>query len=187
MKFRSPAFNLIFLSVCLISLSVLFCGCGSAEKRKESRELTSIRFHIETNPDGTPYTTTVSVLRSTPIKVSISSASFLDERSVMEAAVTEHDGTFRIQLQFDSRGKFNLESVTQGHLGSRIAIACQFGGPRWLGAPKITRPIRDGIFTFTPDCSREEADRIVRGLNNFRKKKNRNEHFPEKPAAAKGS
>lgn len=181
MKFRPLAFNLIFLSVCLTSLAFLTAGCGSAEKRKQNKELSVIRFHLETNPDNTPYTTTISVLRSTPMLVSIYSASFLDERSVMEAAVVEKDGTFAVQLQFDSRGRFNLESVTQGNRGSRIAIFGEFGSPRWLAAPRITRTIKDGLFTFVPDCSREEAERLARGLNNLKRKASRNEHFPEKP------
>ena len=37
---------------------------------------------------------------------------------------------------------------------------------RWLAAPMITRPIENGVIAFTPDCTREEADIFVLGLNN---------------------
>ena len=37
---------------------------------------------------------------------------------------------------------------------------------RWLAAPRISQRIKDGVLVFTPDATREEAERIVRGLNN---------------------
>jgi murein DD-endopeptidase MepM/ murein hydrolase activator NlpD len=40
---------------------------------------------------------------------------------------------------------------------------------RWLAAPIITRRISNGVLVFTPDCSREEADQLVLGLNNVAK------------------
>ena len=41
---------------------------------------------------------------------------------------------------------------------------------RWLAAPVIPSRIGNGVLTFTPDASREEADQIVLGLNNVAKK-----------------
>jgi hypothetical protein len=41
---------------------------------------------------------------------------------------------------------------------------------RWLAAPVIPRRISNGVLTFTPDASREEADLIAIGLNNVAKK-----------------
>ena len=37
---------------------------------------------------------------------------------------------------------------------------------RWIAALLITRRIADGLLTFTPDASREEADAMVLGWNN---------------------
>jgi hypothetical protein len=36
---------------------------------------------------------------------------------------------------------------------------------RWLAAPLISHRIANGVLAFTPDCSREEADQLVQGLN----------------------
>jgi hypothetical protein len=36
---------------------------------------------------------------------------------------------------------------------------------RWLAAPRITGRIADGRLEFTPDATRDEAERIVHGLN----------------------
>jgi len=45
---------------------------------------------------------------------------------------------------------------------------------RWLAVPSITQRINDGVLTFTPDCSREEADELVAGLNVVAKKTQKN-------------
>jgi hypothetical protein len=37
---------------------------------------------------------------------------------------------------------------------------------RWIAAPLLSGRISTGLFAFTPDTTREEADRIARGLNN---------------------
>jgi hypothetical protein len=50
-------------------------------------------------------------------------------------------------------------------------VFCKFGrDPRWLAAPQITKHLSAGVFTFTPDATREEAERIVTGLNNVAEK-----------------
>ena len=41
---------------------------------------------------------------------------------------------------------------------------------RWLGAPRVTHRIKDGVLIFTPDTDREEAEQIVLGLNNLAEK-----------------
>ena len=50
--------------------------------------------------------------------------------------------------------------------GRRLVIYCNFEDSRWLAAPVIREPIKDGLLTFTPDATREECERIVEGLNN---------------------
>ena len=67
-----------------------------------------------------------------------------------------------------------LEQGTIGNRGRKIAIFCRSGKDmkefRWLAAPAITHRISDGVFIFTPDASRGEAEEIVAGLNNVSKK-----------------
>ena len=75
-----------------------------------------------------------------------------------------------ISVQFDKEGTWLLEDYTTSYKGKRIGVAAIFGEaqePRWLGAPRIMQRITNGVFVFTPDASRKEADRIVAGLNNF--------------------
>jgi preprotein translocase subunit SecD len=83
-------------------------------------------------------------------------------------------GGFEFTIQFDRQGTRLLEQYSTASKGKRIAVFSYFGNPkepgkgevRWLAAPVVRERITDGIFTFTPDASREEAERIARGLNN---------------------
>ena len=67
-----------------------------------------------------------------------------------------------------------LEQYSAANPGKHFAIFGQWGEKladgRWLAAPLITHRIADGMLSFTPDMSREEADRLVLGLNNVAKK-----------------
>jgi hypothetical protein len=76
------------------------------------------------------------------------------------------DGSYSIAVQFTTHGQLILEMETTGHRGKRIGVLAEWPEQRWIAAPQIKQTLRDGVFVFTPDCSPEEADRIVKGLNN---------------------
>jgi len=87
---------------------------------------------------------------------------------VQQAVLVDWQGTFDIQVKFDWHGTLVLDNVTTSNPGRRIAVFSQFGKEgRWLAAPRPERRISDGTLTFTPDATREEAERIVRGINNL--------------------
>jgi len=98
----------------------------------------------------------------------------LTEGNVKEAKVIDTPGGFAVQLQFDEQGTWLLEEYTTANRNKHIVIASQFVAPgeekinkgRWLAAPKIGTHITDGLFSFTPDATREEAERIAAGINN---------------------
>jgi hypothetical protein len=69
-----------------------------------------------------------------------------------------------------------LDGASANH-NKRIAVFARFPESRWLASPIMRKHISDGIFTFTPDCTREEADHIVRGLNNVAKKVKKEDKF----------
>lgn len=98
--------------------------------------------------------------------VRVEKDSFLDERDVARASLSDYMDGFVIQLQFNDHGTLVLDTISSANKGKRVAIMADFGEQRWLAAPVLSRRISDGILTFTPDATREEATRIVRGLNN---------------------
>lgn len=171
MKISRLAFNLF-----LVSLAVALAGCGSTEKNKEnkkdSKEATSLRFHLETNADGTDHNVPILIYRARPMRMQIERNSALDEAMMASAAVVDVDqmGGYAIKIVFDDAGKRALDTLTIANKGRHLAIHAQWTEARWLAAPLIQRRMADGVFIFTPDASREECDRIVLGLNNVIKK-----------------
>lgn len=150
-----------------VVLALLLVGCKSSEARQRDKEASSLRLYLETEHDTTgSKTAVVPIFRKSPMLVRISKEPFLDEGHLERAEVVEVVGGFAIRVKYDFRGTLVLESASSTYRGQRIAIYSMFTEGRWLAAPKMGSRIRDGVLIFTPDATREEAERIVRGLNN---------------------
>jgi preprotein translocase subunit SecD len=93
---------------------------------------------------------------------------------MVQAGVIDTRGGFALQIHFDEISARVLEQYSAANPGRHFAIFGQWGekpaAGRWLAAPLITHRIADGILSFTPDMSREEAGRLALGLNNVAKK-----------------
>jgi len=139
------------------------------QKKSSGKEATKISFHCEMNPDGSDRCVQASIYRAKPMIILVDRAPSLHEGFVERADVVEFMGTYAIRIIFDSTGTILLDELTTSNKGRHIAIFCQFGDARWIAAPLITQRISNGVFVFTPDATREEAERIVRGLNNVAK------------------
>ncbi len=148
---------------------ILTGGCLT-HKGKDKKVATTISLHLESDPDGLSDIGPESIYRSDPIVVSVNKLPFLDGGDLEEASVVdEPGGLYSIRLRFNWQGAAILASVTSANPGRRIAIYSAFGDARWLAAPLIRERISNGVLTFTPDATHEEAERIVRGLNNVAK------------------
>ncbi|HYV27501.1 MAG TPA: hypothetical protein VFA77_08215 [Candidatus Eisenbacteria bacterium] len=159
MKFRIRVFNIYLLAlVCAFALA-----CQTTDQKKK-KELSSMSLHREVNPDSTGRSEPVPILREHPIYVNVEKDAFLHEAYFTSASVVEQPGGFAIQIQLNPRGSKLLEIISVSNQGKHFAILGDFGEKRWLAAPLFSRRIIDGTITFTPDASREEAERIVRGL-----------------------
>jgi len=170
MMVHRKRFN-IYLMVALAA--VMAFGCQSPEKKKK-KEFATLHLYIETNPRGLEQTQVASILRESPFDVTVRKTPFMTEGSIAEAKVVDAMGGYAISVQFNNEGKMLLEQYTAANPGRKIAVFCQFGKDlahhRWLAAPAISRRNANGLFVFTPDASREEAEEIVLGLNNVSKK-----------------
>ncbi len=163
----------IYFSIHLALLAVLLLvsGCASSGKDdKPSDKYSTLRLFGAAKPDHTGRHQTVPIYRRTPIMLSIANESFLDEGYVMEASVVEAVGGFSLRIQYDRRGSGLLENATHRMRNQHIAIHSNFPEGRWLAAPVIDTPISNGLLVFTPDATREEAERIADGLNRLAKK-----------------
>jgi hypothetical protein len=160
MKKRDARFN-TYLAVGL----ALITGC----QLPRHKEITRLALFVEVTPDNTGRNGPVTIGRTDPFVVNAENQPFLDEVSVKQAWVVDAMGSFQIMLQFDRRGTWLLEQYSIANRGRRVAIFADFGQTRWLAAPVMANRISDGLLVFTPDATREEAERIVHGLNEVAK------------------
>jgi hypothetical protein len=156
-----------FNAFLLVAMAALSLHCASSSKNEK---LSRIQLHIEVNPDGTDRNGPVTVGRASPFAVNVDRTPFLTEGQLKEAAVIETMGGFAIKLVFERKGAWLLEQFSTASKGKRVAVIATWTETRWLGAPRFEGRISDGVFVFTPDATREEAERIVKGLNEAAKR-----------------
>lgn len=153
----------------LLLLACALCGCETTRSKADKAQA-RLTVTVESNREAEGRSESITVSRAQPITLKIQSSVLLNETHVAEARLVDSFGGFTMRIQFTSMGTHLLEQYTAQYPGRRFAIAAQFGEKeiqmRWLAAPVFKRRITDGILTFTPDASREEAALIVRGLNN---------------------
>jgi preprotein translocase subunit SecD len=171
MKIRWQRFNLYLLAAVA---AVAVWGCQSTSSETKPKKLLSmIRLHLETSQGGNKDSELVPVYRQQPVWLNVSKIPFLTEAEVADAKVVDVMGGFAIRIQFDGPGTALFEACTTANRGKRIAVFSQFGeqikDSRWLAAPIISHRITDGVFTFTPDTTREETEEIAAGLRNVAK------------------
>ena len=164
MKVCARHFNLYLAAL------VLLCGCQT-DKPKEN--FSALRIHLETAP-ATQSTQPVSFLRSDPVTVNIANDPILTEANVVAAKVIGVPGGFAVEVRLDESGTWTLENYSSSNPGKHLVIFGQWGEKlaegRWLAAPQITHRMANGVLSFTPDMSPEEASQFVLGLNNNAKK-----------------
>ncbi len=156
----------LFLALCLV-----FVGACQTDKTKGKKALSTIRLHLEVSPDGTNRSEPVPIYRASPVLVNVEKAPFVTEKFLDKATLIDAQEGFAIQIQFDRQGTWLLEQYSTANRGRHVAIQSQFTETRWLAAPVIEHRIANGLLTFTPDATREEAERIVLGLNNMAEQK----------------
>jgi preprotein translocase subunit SecD len=171
MNIRWCRFN-IYLGLALALTAV--CGCKTPGETNPKKLLSTLRLHLEASRDGTKANEPVPIYREKPVMINVQKEPFLTEGSVVEAKVIDVIGGFALRIRFDHPGTALFEEYTTANLGRRIAVFSQFGEKikdnRWLAAPIIARRTTSGVFTFTPDATREESEEIALGLNNVAKK-----------------
>jgi hypothetical protein len=179
MVIRGVRFNLIlwFAVLSVLGLLAVSSACSTAESRRK-KVVSAVRFHLEAIPNRADPTKEIEVFRSSPTRMTVTESPFISEGLMEAAKLVDLPGGFGLQFKFEKRGAWLLEQYTGANRGKRVAIYAEWNPDpedpkriehRWLGAPKIARTIQDGIFEFTPDASREEAEAIVLGINNLAK------------------
>ena len=166
MKSRLACFN-TYLLLCLWMAVWLGCQVPAESDKHPRKEASTLMLYLEVNPDGSDKNAPVKIGKETSFTVNLRKEPFLTEVNIVGASVVDSIGGFQIAVEYDFEGQLLLEQYTTEYRGHRIGIMSQFGEARGLAAPILGKPITDGRMSFTPDATRAEAERIVRGLNNI--------------------
>ena len=175
-------FNTYLLATALVAT---LTGCAT-EKSKHEKQIATLRLHVEVSRDAGDRSLPVVISRTSQIKLNVDKDPFLNEAYVAKASVVDAMGAFSLVVQFDHRGTLMLEQFSATNPGKHIAIESAWGEKekavtRWLAAPLIAHRIGDGLLTFTPDATREEAQEIARCLNNLAIQNGNQEKPQDKP------
>ena len=196
MRIQRGAFNLFF-GLCM-ALWMTGCATGSdgAKKKadpdaapkdaKPEKQASSLRLHMETSSGGVG-SGKVQVLRTNTLTFTVERSPFVDEGFIEEARVGEGIGGHMIYVRYNSQGAMRLQMWTASNPGRHVAVWAKWTEARWIAAPIPPKPLEDGVIVFTPDASREEADRIVRGLNNVAIKLGNQQKPAKAPKSAKAN
>jgi hypothetical protein len=188
LRVRPGAFNLFFGLMAWVGL-LAGCATGSDEKapegdQKPEKQASTLRLHMETETTGMD-TGKIKIKRSPPsVTLNVEKNAFADEGYLEEARVLDGMAGPILYLKFNTQGALRLQMWTVSKPGRRIAVWAKWTEGRWLGGPMINKPIEDGLLVFSPDASREELERIARGLNNVAIKLG-NQKKPDKAEVAK--
>jgi preprotein translocase subunit SecD len=164
--------SLARINIILALLFLPLLGCKTPEEKAKAKQATFLRLFLETNRDGTPHNYDIQVYRKSPITMTVERDAVLDEDFMQSADLVDVDalGGFAIKIVFTPEGARRLDTLTISNKGKHLAVQARWTETRWLAAPLITKRISNGVFIFTPDATREEAERIVGGLKNVIKK-----------------
>jgi preprotein translocase subunit SecD len=174
MKSSDARFNIIFDRLLLLLMATaLASGCKSTSQNRH-HQISTLELHLEVAKEPSDLVEQVGIFRSNPVHINVERHPFLFEKNIKDAKLIENEGGFSIKIQFDRQGTWLLEQYSGSNRGRRFAVFCEWVMPpevkkndgRWVAAPKITQRITDGVFTFSPDATREEVEQIVFGLNN---------------------
>lgn len=156
-------------------LVLLASGCAYWPHHGQKEPVAILRVHLESETTAAGSNKTVSVMREQPVSISISSDPILTEADVIGARLLDTGGgAFVIEIKLEETAGWRLEQYTAGNPGKHLVIFAQWSenkaDGRWLAAPLISRRMAGDTLTFTPDASREEARKLVDGLNFVAKK-----------------
>ncbi len=176
MRVTRAWFNILLACAVMMGLaSAALAGDAPAKKPRKPKPVKAVRIYVETRHDIAERSLAATVGRSSPMSFQVEKLPILNEVHVDEAALLEESGTYQVQLKFNSLGTRVLEAYTAAAVGRHLVIMTDIDAEaRWIAAPLVRRRIGDGVLRFVPDASREEMQRLVRGLNEaIAKKKKR--------------
>jgi len=135
MNFCRRRFNLYFLPA---AVWLLISGC--ALWHHDKKPVGIVRIHLESEARAAGSNKSISVLRSQPVMVNISTDPILTEADVTGARILDSSGgSFAVELKFEEIAGWRLEQYSAANPGKHLAVFAQWSDQqadgRWLAAP----------------------------------------------------
>src|ERR1017187_5242560 len=81
------------------------CGCRTSGESNPKKQVSTLRFHLETTRDGTKANEPVPIYREKPVMVNVELTPFLTEANVAEAKVIDVIGGFALRIPIWNQGQ----------------------------------------------------------------------------------
>mgnify|MGYP000563044169 CR=1 FL=1 len=143
------------LVLLLIALSLLSC---SSDKKAVEEVVVEFRFAETTPAEGlTEYT-----FPQSKEKFYLHQEVVMSNKEIDNAMVDEWQGRSVVRLVLTAGGKEKFAQLTADNINRHMAILVN---GKLVTAPRINAPITQGMALINGDFSKEEAKRIVEGIN----------------------
>ena len=141
-----------------IAALLILPACAS----KLPKDAATLSMHLPASA-GLPESRRIPLIVPNPhLTLEVDSFAVLTERDLDKVDLKGQGEEFLIRLVFNTHGTITLDSVSNNNRDEMLVVLIN-GRP--VAAPRLKRRIVDGTFEFTPDLSREEAEKVVKGLN----------------------
>lgn len=147
-----------FACTSLVLAAVALTGCAS----KPPKDATSMSMHLAATPSLPETRRLPVVLRMPSISLQVDRIPVMTERELEKVELTGEGDAFGMRFVFNTSGTIRLDTLTTDKRGS-VIVVCFNGVP--VAAPLIRERIVDGFFEFTPDVTRQEAEKLAAGVN----------------------
>lgn len=144
---------------CLLIVALLpVVGCQS----KPPKNAATLSMHLPAGRGLPESRRTTVALMSPAISLDVNRIPVLREADLDTVELKGEGDNFLMRLVFGIHGTIELDRVSNNNRGELIVI---FINNIPVAAPQLKHRIVDGVFEFTPNLSREEAQKLADGLN----------------------
>src|ERR1051325_9178095 len=129
--------------------------------RKPPKNAVTLGMHLTASPVLPADRRTQVVLRTPALTLQIDPRPVLTERDLDKVELTREGDNFAMRLVFNTHGTIELDRVSLDRRNDLIVVLINGIA---VAAPQLKKRIVDGVFEFTPDLTRKEAEKVVEGL-----------------------
>jgi preprotein translocase subunit SecD len=147
-----------FAPYLLLLALIIAGGC----KSKPPQNAVTMSMHLPADVTTPQDRRVPAVIRSPTMSFLVDGLAVFTDDDLDGVELRDDDDGLRMRFAFNTAATIRLDVLSNDKRGSLVVV---FLNNQPVGAPQLKQRIVDGTFEFTPNVSREEAERLVEGLN----------------------